>query len=158
MMKKFVSTDLLKYGFESERKGAKYTIDGGHHYMNAGDFSEVALKNAFGLKAEKDANTAFDVGSDIELYHMSVKSSKATLCNEILGHDLETSMNTYFERTASTCWAWVIVMDGTVTAYIMNAAEFRKFMASWASYNTESRVRFKASSGKMIAWFEERVD
>lgn len=156
-MKKFVTTDVINYTFDADRKGAKYSVNGGKTYMNAGDFSEVALKNAFGLKAEKDANTAFDVGSDIELYHMSVKSSKATLCNEILGHDLETSMNTYFERTASTCWAWVIVMDGTVTAYIMNAAEFRKFMASWASYNTESRVRFKASSGKMIAWFEERV-
>lgn len=155
-MKKFVSTNLPQYSYEPERKGAKYTLNGSS-YMNNGEFAETVYKYALGLKAEKDANTAFDAGSDIPELNQSVKSSKATLCNEILGRDMQSSMATYFERCASTSWAWVVVVDDTITAYIMDENEFKEFMMSWANYNTESRIRFKVTSGKMIAWLEERV-
>lgn len=156
-MTKFVSTAIPSYRFDADRKGAKYSLDNGEHWLNAGEFAEAVLKFAMGFSPCKDANTAFDAGSDIPELSMSVKSSKATLTSEVLGKDLTTSLNTYFERTASTSWAWVVVADETVTAYIMNAEEFRKFTEEWASYNTENRVRYKVTSGKMVKWFEERV-
>ena len=113
--------------------------------MNAGEWCEAQYKYVLGLEAVKDANTAFDAGSDIETLHRSVKSSKATLTSEVLGRDMDTS------------WAWIVPMDGTLTAYVMDANEFEQFTREWASYTNEGRIRYKATSGKMIKWFEERV-
>lgn len=155
-MKKFISVNVPAFQFVPEHKGAPYTMDG-IHYMNNGERLEISLKHAFGLEARKDANTAFDAGSDIEEYNMSVKSGKATLTSEILGHDMDSSLATYFARTASTCWAWVADMDGALVAYIMNEKEFEEFTKSWANFNKEGKVRFKTTSGKMVKWFEERL-
>lgn len=155
-MTKEVYANLKPYAFDPTRKGAKYTFDN-VHWMNSGEFIEAQYKHVLGLKAEKDANTAFDAGSDIEELNRSVKSSKATLCNEILGRDLQTSLDCYFERVASTSWAWGILLDNTLTVYVMNPDEFREFTELWASYNTEKKIRYKATSGKMISWLEERV-
>ena len=99
-MKKFISTAIPAHRYDPDHKGAHYTFDGSH-YLNNGEFAEAVLKSCMGYTCEKDANTAFDAGSDIEELHMSVKSSKATLTSEILGKDMESSLNTYFTRTAS---------------------------------------------------------
>ena len=155
-MKKEVYIGLKRYTFDPDHKGAHYTFDC-IKYMNTGEFSEAQYKYKRGFDAVKDANTAFDAGSDIEELHMSVKSSKATLTNEILGKDMESSLDCYFERVASTSWAWVVIIDDTLTAYVMDATEFREFTELWASYNNEGRIRYKATSGKMLKWFEERV-
>lgn len=156
-MKKFVSTAIPAHTYDPDHKGAHYTFDG-IHFLNNGEFAEAILKSCMGYTCEKDANTAFDAGSDIEDLHMSVKSSKATLTNEILGKDMESSLETYFTRTASTCWAWVVIMDGTCTAYIMDEQEFKGFTETWASYNNEGRIRYKATSGKMLTWLESKVE
>lgn len=155
-MQKEIFIGLKKYTFDNEHKGAHYTFDG-EKYMNAGEWCEAQYKYVLGFEATKDANTAFDAGSDIEQLHRSVKSSKATLTSEVLGRDMETSLACYFERVASTSWAWVVPMDETLTVYVMNADEFKQFTTEWASYNKEGRIRYKATSGKMIKWFEERV-
>lgn len=152
-MKKAIFTNLKSFDYVSEHKGAHYTFDG-VHFMNTGEMSEAQLKFCFGFEAEKDANTAFDCGSDIEQYNMSVKSGKATLTSEILGKDMETSLNCYFERTASSVWAWVIMVDGTLTTYIMNKAEFENFTKTWANFQKDGHIRYKATSGKMIEWLE----
>lgn len=155
-MKKEIYTGLKKYTFDNEHKGAHYTFDG-VKYMNTGEWCEAQYKYVLGLEAAKDANTAFDAGSDIETLHRSVKSSKATLTSEVLGRDMNTSLACYFERVASTSWAWVVPMDETLTVYVMDANEFKEFTELWASYTNEGRIRYKATSGKMIKWFEERV-
>lgn len=155
-MKKEIYTGLKKYTFDNEHKGAHYTFDG-VKYMNTGEWCEAQYKYVLGLEAAKDANTVFDAGSDIETLHRSVKSSKATLTSEVLGRDMNTSLACYFERVASTSWAWVVPMDETLTVYVMDANEFKEFTELWASYTNEGRIRYKATSGKMIKWFEERV-
>ena len=156
-MRKAIFNINLNYTYDANRKGAKYTLDN-EHYMNSGEFAEVALKNAFGYEAVKDANTAFDEGSDIEQLQMSVKSSKATLTSVILGKDLKSSLDTYFARTASNQWAWVILIENTLTVYIMNESEFKEFTLNWAYYQTDRMtVRYKSTSGKMIKWLEEHL-
>lgn len=155
-MKKEIYTNLKSYEYVSEHSGAHYTFDG-KHFMNCGEFSEAEYKYVLGFSAEKDANTPFDAGSDVEELHRSVKSSKASLTAMVLGCDMKTSLDCYFERVASTSWAWVICMDGTLTAYVMDEAEFRAFTEEWASFTNERKIRYKATSGKMIKWFEERV-
>lgn len=154
-MIKEIYVGLKKYTFDDSRKGAKYSFDG-LRWMNAGEWREAQYKYKLGLEAVKDANTAFDAGSDIESLHRSVKSSKATLTSEILGKDMESSLTCYFKRVASTSWAWVINIDDCLTVYVMNAEEFKEFTMTWASMES-GRIRYKATSGKMIAWFESRV-
>ncbi len=87
-MDKMVLEIKRNYIYDADRKGAKYSIDGGNKWLNGGEFNEAIFNDCLGFECAKDANTPFDVGSDIEELHMSVKSSKATLCNEILGKDM----------------------------------------------------------------------
>lgn len=157
-MKKAILLHNLTYTFDGNRKGAKYTFDNGEHWKNGGEATEICLKSGFGFEPTKDGNTPFDVGSDIEQLQMSVKSSKATLTSIILGYDFDSILKCYFERTASRCWAWGILIDDTVTAYIMNAQEFERFTREWASYDDNRKViKYKSTSGKMIKWLEEHL-
>lgn len=156
-MKKEIYANLKKFTFDASRKGAKYSFDE-IHWMNNGELCEAQHKHCLGLIGKKDANTPFDVGSDIEELGMSIKSSKATLTSIVLGNDFQSSIDCYFERVASTSWAWDILIDGTLTVYIMNEPEFKEFMIEWANFQQDRKtIRFKATSGKMIAWLEERV-
>ena len=158
LMKKMVSKVNFLYTYDGNRKGAKYTIDG-VHYMNGGDFAEIADKSVRGLDANKDANTPYDAGSDIPELNTSVKSSKFTLTSCVLGSSFDEVVNRYFETVHSTSWDYVVIIDDEVIIYTMNAVEFRSFLNEFASYaNDRKVVRGKATSGKMIAWFEERVE
>lgn len=147
----------LAYIYDNNRKGAKYSLDG-IHWMNGGEFAECMDKAVKGYTIQKDANTAYDMGSDIPETCTSVKSGKATLTSKVLGESKEEILNRYFETTHSTNWDWVIILDETVIIYNMNAEEFRLFAEEWSGYDNERKtVRFKTSSTKMIKWFEERL-
>ena len=147
----------IKYIFDNNRKGAKYSLDG-VHFFNSGELAEILYKAVKGYELVKDANTAYDKGSDLEATNTSIKSGKATLTSKVLGTNKEEVLNTYFKTVHSDNWDWVVIIDDTVTIYNMNAKEFREFTEEWAAYD-ESRkvVRFKATSGKMIKWLEERA-
>lgn len=158
-MRKAILLHGLTYTYDGNRKGAKYTFDNGEHWKNGGEATEICLKGGLGFTPTKDGNTPFDVGSDIEPLQMSVKSSKATLTSIILGYDFDSILKCYFERTASNQWAWGILIDDTITAYIMNAQEFERFTREWASYDDNRKViKYKATSGKMIKWLEEQLE
>lgn len=143
----------FEYTFDSARKGAKYTLDG-THYMNGGEFAEVTTKAVLGFEAHKDANTAFDEGSDIPEINASVKSSKASLTNMRLADTFDESVKVYFDRTHSTCFIYTVIIDETATLYMMNADEFRAFMYKFSALNERGVIRFKATSGKMVAFLE----
>ena len=145
------------YEFNPEHKGAPYTLDG-EHYMNGGEFAEIADKMVKGLGSTKDANTPFDKGSDIPETDTSVKSSKATLTGVQIGYDFESIKRCYFARVHSTNWDYVIIIDDTVIIYNMNASEFESFLDNWANYYKDrNTIRIKGTSGKMIKWLDERV-
>ena len=88
-MTKTEYTINFKFTFDPTHKGAPYTLDG-EHYMNSGEFAEVADKMVKGYGSKKDANTPFDKGSDIEETNTSVKSSKATLTSAQIGYDFDS--------------------------------------------------------------------
>ena len=147
----------FKFQFDPTRKGAKYTLDG-EHWLNNGEFAEVADKAVKGYDLNKDANTAYDMGSDIEETCTSVKSGKATLTSKVLGQNKEEVIETYFANVHSTNWDWVIVVDDMVIIYNMNAEEFREFLTEWATYDDNRKVvRFKTTSSKMVRWLEDRM-
>ena len=147
----------FKFQFDPTRKGAKYSLDG-EHWLNNGEFAEVADKAVKGYDLNKDANTAYDMGSDIEQTNTSVKSGKATLTSKVLGENKEEAVKTYFANVHSTNWDWVILLDESVIIYNMNAEEFKEFIEEWASYDAIRKViRFKTTSSKMVRWLEDRV-
>ena len=141
-MKKIQTLTTIEYTFDPTRKGAKYSLDG-IHYMNGGEFAEVATKAALGYDPHKDANTAYNEGSDIPEINASVKSSKATLVNMKLADNFDDSVRVYFQNTHSTCFI-----------YTMNAVEFKEFIYKFAGLNERGFIRFKATSGKTIQWLE----
>ena len=157
MKKAIFKIDNIKYQYDENRKGTKWSLDG-EKWMNGGEFKEIAYKACLGYKAEKDANTRFDKGSDIEERAESVKSSKATLTSAKLGESLEEIIKAYFERVASDKFTWVTIFGNELKAYTMNANEFKKFIEEWARYDKSRKVvRFKVTSKKMVRWLEERA-
>ena len=158
-MKKTVYAINREYIFDPAHKGAPYSLNGGESWTNSGELKEILLKSVLGLPAVKDACGAYDKTDDVPELCASVKSSKATLVNRVLGYDFESVKRHYFATVHSTLWIWVAIHDEELTAYYMNAAEFESFLDSWASYDKDRKViRFKAESGKMLRWLEERAD
>ena len=148
-MKKIEAEIRINYTFDNNRKGAKYTLNG-LNWMNHGEFAEVVTKNILGFESVKDANTAFDKGSDIPEIKASVKSSKASLTSMKLADTFEGSMNEYFKRTHSEIFIYTVIIDENATLYMMNEKEFRLFMMNFSSLNERKVIRFKATSGKMV--------
>ena len=156
-MKKQIYPVSISYQFDPSHRGAPYTFDG-VHYMNGGEFTEAMVKAHMGFDARKDANTPYDMGSDIEEIRASVKSSKATLVNKKLGQNMEEVLDTYFQNVHSTSFIWGVVMDENLTVYTMNAKEFRPFIEAFANFDKSRQVvRFKATSGKMLNWLEAHI-
>lgn len=148
----------ISYIYDSDRKGAKFSVNNGKSWINGGEMAEIGSKAVFGIAVlEKDANTPFDQGSDIEELEMSVKSSKFTLCCPI-GKSWEETITNYFQRVHSTSWCYTVIIEDEITCYVMNAEEFKDFLGSWAKWDgSRNVVRGKATSGKMVRWLEERV-
>lgn len=155
-MQRIEFTAKIPFIYDASHKGAPYTIDGGAHWLNAGELREVMVHAYYGEPIVKDANTAFDMGSDIPSMEMSVKSGKATLTTVNLGDTFETIYNEYFKRVHSTLFTWVTEIDNQFTMYIMSKDEFRTFVRVWSGLNERKQIRFKATSGKMITWLEAR--
>ena len=155
-MTKTVYDINFKFQFDPAHKGAPYTLDG-EHYMNGGEFAEIADKMVKGLGSKKDANTPFDKGSDIEETATSVKSSRATLTTAKIGYDFNSIKRCYFARVHSTNWDYVALIDDEVVIYNMGAEDFREMLMTWASINERKVIRFKSTSGKMLRWLDERV-
>ena len=156
-MTKTEYTINFKFTFDPMHKGAPYTLDG-EHYMNGGEFAEIADKMVKGYGSKKDANTPFDTGSDIEETSTSVKSSKATLTSTQIGYDFDSIKRCYFARVHSTNWYYVVILDDTMIIYNMDAAEFESFLDNWSTYCKDRNIiRIKATSGKMLRWLDERV-
>ena len=147
----------LSYKFDATHKGAPYTVDG-IHYMNGGDFAEVAFKAVNGFDPTKDANGRYDLTDDVPELNASVKSAKATLVNKILGHDFDSSFAKYLQTVHSNSWVWVAIIDEVVNWWTMDKKEFSDFTKAFGYWAKDRNViRFKTTTSKMIAWFENRV-
>ena len=147
-----------EYIFDPAHKGAPYSLNGGESWTNGGELKEVLFKSCLGLEARKDACGAYDKTDDVPELGASVKSSKATLVNKVLGYDFDSVKRHYFATVHSTLWVWVSIKDETLTAYYMEADEFESFLDKWAGFDKDRKViRFKAESLKMLQWLEERA-
>lgn len=160
-MKKYEYTNTMSYIYDGERKGSKYSMDGGITFKNHGEFLESVAKFHRGLEYLVNPATSYDTGSDIEEMDASVKSSNASLAC-LYGNSKEQIIEEYFKNVHSTLWLFIVDIDEQITEYHMNADEFRIFLDEWATTAVESgshltKVRIKKTSGKMVKWLEERV-
>lgn len=153
---------LIKYSYDPSHRGACYNVNG--KFMNNGEFMEIAVKSVYGMKAEKDADSRFDVTSDMPAYDASIKSSKATLTTVALGNTYDEIVDNYFRQTASKLFIYAYAIDDTLYSVEMNATEFADFLKNFSYIQTASSksgsakvVRLRATTNKMIAWFESHI-
>lgn len=155
-MEKMVFELNLNYSYDKEHKGAHYLVNG--KYLNTGEFSEIAGKSVLGYEVKKDANTAYNKGSDIPELKASLKSSRFTLTNCKLANTFEESIEIYFQNVHSIVWMYIIIIDDIVNIYVMNKEEFKNFLGTFSSLNERGVIRGKATSAKMITWLESKVE
>ena len=148
----------IPFTYDASHRGAPYSLDGGLTHKNNGEFTESCIKHHRGLDYMVNPSTTFDSGSDIEELNASVKSSRFTLVNKTLADTFDETVNLYFETVHSTCWIYAVVLEEEVTLYTMNADEFKSFLYAFTALNERNVIRAKATSTKMIKWFEEKVE
>lgn len=131
-------------------------------YANRGQHDEQRLAYTLTGKIRTHDHVAFDVDSDIPEFHMSVKSEHFTLVSSKLMHsqDFMGQIAEYFDRVASTCWAYVV----EDVAYIMDKQEFRDMLLAFGKFERESekngggyKVRFPNNNKKIMAWLTAQI-
>lgn len=142
--------------YDANHARAHYTFDGSH-YMNAGEYIEILCKTACGLPAKKDGSTPYNVGSDIEEYNASVKSSAATLVNWKLAETFEKSLDVYFANTASKNFWYGSIENDVLIIYKMTASTFRKFLEKFSTLNERGCVRVQKETNIMKRWLKANV-
>lgn len=128
-------------------------------YKNNGSHCEQLLAYTLTGEMRTHDSVPFDKGSDIpEFGGISVKSSHATIVSGALMHSETKSeqIAEYFERTASTVFAYVAE---NAIAYLMNRTEFCAFLNQFVRMERESsknggkmKMRLPAENRKMIEW------
>lgn len=131
-------------------------------YSNVGERAEQNLVyTLLGVMRNRDSIPFFN-GSDIPEYHMSVKASHFTLASGRLmrSQTLDGQIEEYFERTASSLFAYVSMED---KAYIMDESEFREFLYAFGRLEKDSaknggfaKVRFPMENKYIRKWLAER--
>lgn len=158
-MKKMTFTNNLQFEYDGTRKGAKYTLNGGKNWMNHGEYSECLAKSVLGYEAEKDANTAFNMGHDIPEIGASVKSHNCGLTDMKLADNKADFIERFFEMSdPQTTYIWVYDYADMVDIWFMDTEEFKAFtnqFGSWDGY--AKKIRFKTCNNKINAWLEEQI-
>ena len=131
-------------------------------WRNHGELCEHIAKYHRGIFTEANPNTAFNIGSDIEEEHASVKSSRFGLA-ENFGDSktISEAIKYYFNNVASTTFIYIVFDEKTQTVveYQMNKSEFGKFIHYFSSpyihkKNNKIEIRGRKDSKKMIKWLE----
>lgn len=138
------------------------TID--RMYKNAGQHAEQTLAYALTGEIRCHGSLKWNEGSDIPEYHMSVKSSKASLMsgNRCESQTKEGIIAEFIAKSASTCFAYVIADFSK--AYVMNGEEFAEFCMAFGGMSRESsknggkaKVQLRVETAKTLAWLEAHI-
>lgn len=158
-MKKMTFENNLSYTYSADRKGAKYSLDNGEHYMNHGEYAECLAKSVLGYEPTKDANTRFDQGEDIPELNASVKSWNCGLTDAKLGETKDEFLAKFWEMSNPTVtYIWVYDYAEMVDLWFMNETEFRMFVEQFGSWDGYcKKIRFKTCNNKINAWLEAQI-
>lgn len=155
-MKKAIYSIDVPYMYDKAHKGAPYFIPALGKWCNLGEFAELQLACALTGEIRGKGNTAYNEGSDIPEYNLSVKCGRASLANNLEGKTKEERLETFFQNVASTSFAYCVMIDDEMVVYTMDKREFHDFCTAWA-YVTDNKLRLYKNT-KMHAWCEERVE
>lgn len=155
-MKKAIYSIGVPYLYDKAHKGAPYYIPALGKWCNLGEFAELQLAYALTGEIRGKGNTAYDAGSDIPEYGLSVKCGRASLANNLEGTTKEERIETFFNNVVSTSFAYCILMNEDLIVYTMDRHEFRAFCEAWA-YATGKKLRLYKNT-KMHGWCEDRVE
>ena len=158
-MKTTTTTIRGLYKYCEGYKFNKWLING--KYYNEGESAEVLYKTVNGYAIGCDRRTPFDLGSDVNETGESLKTFRSRLTDERLGSNKAEVIKAFFERVASK-WFTFVALDresDTLTAYKMNANEFREFINEFGAYEKSTgRVRFRnIKRSNYIEWLKERA-
>ena len=127
-----------------------------NNYKNAGQNAEQSLAYALTGEIRKHDKVAFDKGSDIPEFKMSVKSARFTLASALNGESYEEMKADFFSRCASEILAYV-TKSGEV--YMMTSETFGRFLDAFASVGYSSSknghhkiIRMRSESKEVLNW------
>lgn len=159
-MRKETYTNNLTYIYEADRANAKYSIDGGQHFMNHGEYCECLAKSVLGFEAKKDANTRADKGHDIPELNASVKSWNCGLSDrkDLRGLGFKEFYKRFFaDEIKDTTYIWVHDYGEMVDLYYLSQKEFKTFTKEFGRYyDYEQKIRFKVSENKIVKYLEKK--
>lgn len=155
-MKKAIYSIGVPYMYDKAHKGAPYYIPALGKWSNLGEFTEMQLAYALTGEVRGKGNTAYDAGSDVSEFNLSVKCGRASLANNLEGTTKEERIETFFRNVASQWFAYCVLVDDELVTYTMSKTEFREFCGAWA-YATGKKLRLYKNT-KMHAWCEDRVE
>ena len=117
-------------------------------YTNNGQHLEQVFRYNLTGKIEKADNLAHDKATD--LLHYSIKSARATVCKG-------TDLTAYLATDKATEFVYI---TKTLTAYIMNRAEYIDFVKTFGTVTKEStknggmeKIRLGHETAKLLEWF-----
>lgn len=127
-----------------------------NNYKNAGQNAEQSLAYALTGEIRKHDKVAFDKGSDIPEYKMSVKSARFTLASNLVGETYEEMKADFFRRCASEIFAYV-TKNGDV--YMMGRSTFEDFIDKFCTVDYSSSkhghrkmIRMRSESCATLLW------
>ena len=132
-------------------------------YNNNGQHYEQCATFTYTGEIRQHDNVAYDKGSDIPEYHISVKSSAFSLASAklIKGETVAEQLAYYMEHTASKK---ILYVTENYDGYEMNLTEFAEFVMMFCYMTRESsksggglKVRARKESKKMLEWLSARV-
>ena len=155
-MERTIHSIGVPYMYDKAHKDAPYYIPALDKWSNLGEFAELQLAYALTGEIRGKGNTAYNEGSDVPEYGLSVKCGRASLANNLEGKTKEERLETFFQNVASRQFAYCILLNEDLIVYTMDKSEFRGFCEAWA-YATGKKLRLYKNT-KMHAWCEERVE
>lgn len=130
-------------------------------YKNNGQHSQQIVDFTLTGQLRKADNHKWNIESDIPELNMSVKADRFTLASDLMGETLSQKVSDYFNRTASTSWAY-LTTEGQI--YIMNQIEFHMFLMLFCTLERDStknggkvKVRFAHETAKVREWLRAQV-
>lgn len=134
---------------------------------NHGDAVEHGICRVFNVERVKHDSISFDKGSDIEARGMriSVKASHSTLMSGSMCKGLDTFDAIWGYYEANTHSDTFIYGTEEGIAYMMDLAEFKRFVYAFGSLERESskngggfKIRVKRESIKMRNWLADMAN
>ena len=130
-------------------------------YKNNGQHSQQTVDFTLTGQLRKADNHKWNIESDIPELNMSVKADRFTLASDLMGETLSQKISDYFNRTASTSWAY-LTNEGQI--YIMNQIEFHMFLMLFCTLEKDStknggkiKVRFAHETAKVRKWLKAQI-